>query len=211
MSAARANREVEIKLQLEDPGAARRLLRRAGFRVTRRRLFESNLVFDTPDLALRRAGKLLRLRVAGPAKLLTFKGPAEPGRHKSREEIEVRVSDPETLALILERLGMRPVFRYEKYRTEFGRGDAGGLVTLDETPIGHFLELEGTPEWIDETARELGFTPADYITASYGRLFAEYAARQPQPPPDMVFPGAPRSVFAPSSRGKARGRGRRNT
>lgn len=187
MSRAGANREIEIKLRLEEPEAARRLLRRAGFRVRRRRVFESNAVFDTPELALRRAGKLLRLRVAGSRKLLTYKGPAEPGRHKSREEIELAVSDPQALALILERLGLRPVFRYEKYRTEFARPGSDGLVTLDETPIGNFLELEGGPEWIDQTARELGFTAADYITASYGRLFAEYAARQAHPPSDMVF------------------------
>lgn len=187
MSGVPLNHEVEIKLRLDDLEAARRLLRRAGFRVRRRRVFESNLVFDTPELALRRAGKLLRLRVAGGRKLLTYKGPAQPGRHKRREEIELDVSDPQALALIFERLGLRAVFRYEKYRTELARPGEPGLITLDETPIGNFLELEGPPEWIDSTARELGFTAADYITASYGRLFADYAARQAGAPSDMVF------------------------
>lgn len=206
-----ANREVEIKLRLEDPGEVRNLLRRAGFRVRRRRVFESNLVFDTPELALRRAGKLLRLRVAGGKHLLTYKGPAEPGRHKSREEIELAVSDPRALALILERLGMRAVFRYEKYRTEFERPGARGLVTLDETPIGNFLELEGAPEWIDRTASELGFTGADYITASYGRLFAEYAAGQALPDSEMVFAGGRGSASPLLRPGKARERNRKVT
>lgn len=188
MGVAKSNHEVEIKLRLADVGAARRALRRAGFRVWRRRLLESNVVFDTPDLALRRAGRLLRLRRAGRQRLLTYKGMAEPGRHKSREEIEVAVSDGRALHWILERLGMRAVFRYEKYRTEYQRPGKAGLVTLDETPIGNFLELEGSPKWIDATARELGFAGADYITASYGRLFFEWAASQPDPPSDMVFP-----------------------
>lgn len=187
MAGGKSNREVEIKLRLGDIGAARLALRRAGFRVRRRRLLESNVVFDTPDLALRRAGTLLRLRQAGRQRLLTYKGPAEPGRHKSREEIEVSVSDARALHWILEHLGLRAVFRYEKYRTEYRRPETAGLATLDETPIGNFLELEGPPRWIDATARELGFAGADYITASYGRLFFEWAASQPEPPSDMVF------------------------
>ena len=42
-------------------------------------------------------------------------------------------------------------FKYEKYRTEFADA-AGGTVTFDETPIGNFLELEGSGAWIDEMA-----------------------------------------------------------
>ncbi len=183
--------EIEVKLRLEDFDSIRRRLRRAGFRVTRRRTFESNLVFDTPELALRRAGQLLRLREAGRQRTLTYKGPSEPGRHKRREEIDVAVQDGPALRSLLERLGYQVVFRYEKYRTEYHRPGEEGVVTIDETPIGNFLEIEGTPEWIDRTAGELGFGPRDYITASYGRLFLEYAARQPVPPQHMVFAPEP--------------------
>jgi adenylate cyclase class 2 len=58
---------------------------------------------------------------------------------------------------------------------------------LDETPIGEFLELEGEPGWIDRTARELGFSEADYITDTYGALFEAYRARNPGAGADMVF------------------------
>jgi len=44
---------------------ARGLLRAAGFQVSRRRVFETNTVFDTPELGLRRAATLLRVRQAG--------------------------------------------------------------------------------------------------------------------------------------------------
>lgn len=183
--------EIEVKLRLEDLASIRSRLRRAGFRVSRRRSFESNLVFDTPELALRRAGKLLRLREVGRDRLLTYKGPPETGRHKRREEIDVAVQDGPALCSLLERLGYQVVFRYEKYRTEYHRPGEEGVVTIDETPIGNFLEIEGTPEWIDRTAGELGFEARDYITASYGRLFLEYAARQPAPPQHMVFAPEP--------------------
>jgi len=187
MSRSGSRAEVEVKLRLHDIGSIRRLLRRAGFRLRRRRTFESNLVFDTAGLDLRRAGKLLRLRAVGREHLLTYKGPAEAGRHKRREELDVAVQDGEALRLLLERLGFRVVFRYEKYRTEYHRPGEDGVVTIDETPIGNFLEIEGAPEWIDRTAAELGFHTGDYITASYGRLFLEYAMRQSKPPAHMVF------------------------
>jgi adenylate cyclase class 2 len=164
-------REVEIKLRMTSAAAARKLLRGAGFVVARRRVLETNTVFDTPDLALRRAGSLVRVRRAGGEGLLTFKGPARIGRHKSREEMETAVASPAAAAAILTRLGLSPVFRYDKYRTEWARRGDAGHVVLDETPVGSFLELEGAPRWIDRTARELGFTPRDYITASYAALY----------------------------------------
>jgi adenylate cyclase, class 2 len=184
---AHGNREVEIKLAIGDPAAARRRLRAAGFRVYRRRVFESNTVFDTPDLVLRTAASLLRVRRAGSRNTLTFKGPPVPSRHKSREELEVELSDAGKMGAILERTCLRPVFRYEKYRTEFRQPGSPGTVTLDETPIGWYLELEGAARWIDRTARTLGFSDVDYITASYGRLYQEWQPRRGEKPADMVF------------------------
>ena len=114
-----SKREVEIKLSLPSAAHGRRLLRQAGFRVMRRRVYEDNLVFDTPQGKLRSGNLLLRLRVAGPVATLTFKGPPSKGRHKSRFESETAVSDPAACREILHRLGFRQVYRYEKYRTEY--------------------------------------------------------------------------------------------
>jgi adenylate cyclase class 2 len=188
MSSASENCEVEIKLKIASATMARRLLRQAGFHVSRRRVFEDNLVFDTPDLALRREGKLLRLRETGRSALVTYKGPAAPSKYKSREEVEFTASGAGGVAVVLERLGFVKVFRYQKYRTEYGRGRGPGMVTLDETPIGCFLEIEGPPDWIDRTARRLGFQESDYITGSYGGLYLSRRQQQDNLPPDMVFP-----------------------
>jgi adenylate cyclase, class 2 len=178
--------EVEIKLAVLGAAAARSLLRAKGFRVFKPRVFESNDALDTPEQRLRAAGSLLRIRSVKREVTLTFKGPPRNSKHKSREEREVKASDAHTLAAILERLGFQRVFRYQKYRTEFRRGKAG-IVTLDETPIGTYLELEGPPEWIDRTARLLGFTEMDYITLSYGQLYLDWCARHGRVPGDMVF------------------------
>ena len=182
-----SGREIEIKLPLPDAAAGRRLLDAAGFRLLQSRVFEANTLFDSPDGRLRAAASLLRLRQAGPRVLLTFKGPATFQKHKSREELEIELSDATTAAQILARLGFLPVVRYEKYRTEYAEAGQPGLVTLDETPIGDFLELEGPPEWIDRTAARLGFREADYITASYVALHHEFCRARGLPPSDMVF------------------------
>ena len=187
MSSPGTHREVEIKLRLDSAAQGRRMLRRAGIPVKRRRLFGSNLVFDTPDLALRGRGALLRLRQSGAHCTLTYKGPASSGKHKSRDEAEVRLNAVEPAQQILAHLGLEMVFRYEKYRTEYGKAGWPGLILLDETPVGAFLELEGPPAWIDRTTRRLGFSESDYITLSYGRLYLEFCREQQLAPTHMVF------------------------
>ena len=179
--------ETEVKLAVPDADGARRLLRTAGFAVTRPRVFEVNTVFDTGSRALRKSSRLLRVRKAGRVVTVTYKGPPTVGRHKSREELEVTVSDARTIAMMMERLGFRPSFRYEKYRTEFRQPRRSGTAVLDETPIGVYLELEGTSPWIDRTARLLGFHETDYITASYGRLYLEWCRKKKRKPGNMVF------------------------
>jgi adenylate cyclase class 2 len=185
-TAPNKSQEVEIKLAVPGAAAARRLVRGKGFRVIKPRVFESNDVFDTPELRLRQSASLLRIRTVKREVKLTYKGPPQNSKHKSREELEVSASDAQTLAVIFARLGFQRVFRYEKYRTEFRRGRTG-IVTLDETPIGTYLELEGPPAWIDRTARLLGFAERDYITLSYGRLYLDWCAQQGREPGDMVF------------------------
>lgn len=99
-------------------------------------------------------------------------GPGE--RYKVREEREVGASDDGAIAEILAALGLAPRFRYEKFRSTYRLpGIAHVVVELDETPIGDFLELEGRREAIDRAAARLGFGRADYITESYGALYAE--------------------------------------
>ena len=183
--------EVEIKLAVASAVAGRRLLREAGFRVIERRAFEANTLFDTPDLRLMSGDSMLRVREIRRTAKLTYKSAGETGRHKRREEIEVTLSDAGKFRSILERMGFAPAFRYEKYRTEY-RGQGTGWAMLDETPIGVYLELEGSARWIDRTARRLGFSELDYITLSYGRLYLKWCEDHACKPGHMVFHRAER-------------------
>ncbi len=184
--------ETEIKLAVKDARSARRLLREAGFVVSRPRVFEANTVFDTPELRLRTSSCLLRIREAGRVATITYKGAPEAGKYKSREELELEIGDAATMIAIIERLGYRRVFRYEKYRTEFRQPRRAGVVMLDETPVGVYLELEGTPAWIDRTTRKLGFPESGYITASYARVYLDWCAANGCTPGDMTFQSEPR-------------------
>ena len=182
--------EVEVKLPVADRGAIRRRLVELGFKPAVRRHFERNSLLDFPDRRLRKEGCLVRLRYAGGKSLLTFKGRrVRSGRFKVRPEIETRLTDGALILEILERLGLRIAFRYEKYRTIFRRAsDPGGTeIAYDETPIGTYVELEGPRRWIDQVARQLGYRPADYITASYGRLYLWWCEAHGRTPSHMVF------------------------
>jgi adenylate cyclase class 2 len=179
--------ETEIKLRVPDVRTGRKLLGAAGFAVSCPRVFESNLILDTPRQTLRRASTLLRVRQAGKRTTVTYKGRPTVTRHKSREELELTVTDAATMRTIFERLGFGPAFLYEKYRTEYRQERGAGMATLDETPVGLYVELEGSPRWIDRTARQMGFGESDYITASYARLYLDWCRTNGVKPSNMVF------------------------
>ena len=187
--------ETEIKLRIGHPRHARTLLESHGFQISVPEVFERNVVLDDASSSIRGRGCLLRLRQAGETATITFKGVATSGKHKEREERETTVAHFDQMLVILERLGFRQTFLYEKYRTEY-RLPQGGVVTVDETPAGNFLEIEGDPAWIDATAQLLGFTEADYLTLSYGKIYAEWCEQQGVAPGNMTFT-LPRSVPDP--------------
>jgi adenylate cyclase class 2 len=195
----KSNTEIEIKLRIGDRRRFLRQLGRLKAKLTRVRVHEMNTLYDTSDGQLARQGQMLRLRVesaasrgpgAGQRKVakdrpastgvLTFKGPENraetnnPEPYKVREEHELCISNPEEMSKIFEAVGLRPCFRYEKFRTTFSLpGMARLKLTLDETPIGVFVELEGERGEIDRAAGMLGFGRSNYINNSYGALFVE--------------------------------------
>ena len=178
-------REIEIKLPIQDPGTLRKKLHLKGFRTIVPRHHEFNLVFDTPDQHLRKSGRLLRLRSAADRVILTAKTPPQrknsESAYKVREETEVHVADFDTMRDILEKIGYEVIFTYEKFREILLFGEA--MAMLDETPVGNFMEIEGSPKTIDTLARELGYTRDQYITANYRSLFLATGGHG-----DMRFP-----------------------
>jgi adenylate cyclase class 2 len=181
-------RETEIKLPLDSsPAAIRRRLQGLGGAVVHRRHLEDNFILDLPDGRIRRRRCLLRIRFTGSMRgLLTFKGPGRILRQtKSRLEIESALDDGPAALEVFSRIGLRPRFRYQKYRTLFRLGPL--QIALDETPIGNYLEIEGPPSRIHAAARRLGFTPDSFITTSYRELFFEYRRQNHMRSRHMLF------------------------
>jgi adenylate cyclase class 2 len=178
-------KEVEIKFRIADLRALTRALKRAGFKQVTPSTHEMNALYDLPGQKLRRQGQLLRLRKYGDQWVLTHKSKSTAGRHKIRLELETRVENGEQMDAILRALRYAPTFRYEKYRAEWTDGD--GHVVLDQTPIGVFGEIEGTPRWIDHTARALRIQPADYITQTYADLFFQWKRKTRSKATEMTF------------------------
>ena len=115
------NLEAEVKFYVPDLDAIRRQLAAVGALLVQPRIYERNIRFDNAWEGLLRKGQLLRLRQDNRVRL-TFKGiPPDdrPTEVKVREELEVEVSDFDTLALLLERIGFEPLQVYEKYRETF--------------------------------------------------------------------------------------------
>jgi adenylate cyclase, class 2 len=188
--------ETEVKIRFpEGAAAARALIERVGYELFEERTLESDQLFDRANEELRASDRVLRLRRTGERAIVTYKGPksnqAQLQRYKSREEIEFDISNAPAFERMLDRLGFVPRFRYEKYRTKFrAPGESGvlaGVVSIDETPIGVFLELEGAPDWIDQTASRLGLSTEEYLTASYANLYQQYLRAYPATSQDMTF------------------------
>lgn len=181
--------ETEIKFRVDDlQGLADRLVA-AGFTVQTPRSFEANVLYDSPTRQMRTRTEILRIRNYAGRCILTHKrlpdvGPGEDA-HKHRIETETEVSDGVALAQVFQSLGLVPAFRYEKWRTEWSDGE--GHCVVDETPIGKFAELEGSPAWIDRVAALLGVDPGHYITLSYGRLFDLWREQNGSSAQDLTF------------------------
>jgi adenylate cyclase class 2 len=180
-----ATLEREIKLRFGDAETARAAILRTGATPVRARRLQEDCLLDAADESLHRRRSVLRVRLESGKSLLTFKGPVQPSVMKVREELETVVGDGPLLLKILEELGFRIWFRYQKYREEFALEDV--IVALDETPVGTFVEIEGGDRGIGEMADALGRGPSDYLLDSYRRLYLLDCEARGVAPTDMLF------------------------
>ena len=184
--------EIEVKLRYDSVAP----LEGAGMQLTLEmpRHFEDNWLLDTPERQLSQRAAILRVRQVDEAGTLTFKEKAAPDaaatQFKARLEIETPIGDPESTVTLLERLGYRKWFRYQKYRTVYCAGLPSGTwlhVMFDETPLGNFVELEGTEDAIAEAVQLLNVRREEYILESYLALQINFCRALGRDLEDMVF------------------------
>ncbi len=171
--------EIELKLQVESHDAVRERLRELGGCFDGVYL-ETNFILDRPDGTLRRLGKGLRVRSMAceqgepVSSTLTFKGPRQAGAVKTREEVEVEVSDADNTCSILESLGYVCVLTYQKRRERWRL--AACRIELDEPPyVGNFVEIEGADEpAIRAVQHKLQLDAQLEVSPSYVHLLMDY-------------------------------------
>ena len=180
--------ETELKIPVADLESVRARVAALDGHLVHAAQREVNILFDTTRGDLTGAGRVLRLRRIGHRHILTMKGPARyEGKIKHREELETEVGDVGILAAILGHLGAHPVLRYEKDRETWQIDPV--TITLDHTPMGNFVELEGPGDHLDAVAGDIGIDASAAVVGSYVSLWQEYRTRHPelQLSKDMVF------------------------
>lgn len=184
-------REVELKARVEDLAASRRNIERAGAVL----VFEGSLrdrIYDTADRTLAAQDLVLRLRsyagTAGHSAHLDWKGPTtREGGFKVRSELTTGVTDPATLATILERIGFEIVGRIDReivqYEIAGDDSDAGvrTVVRFEQYPrMDVLVEVEGTSAGIERAISGLGIPRANFSADRLTDFVRAYEARTGQ-------------------------------
>lgn len=168
--------EIEVKIRVDEIKNLAEKILELGAKLEKERFFEENTLFDFPSKTLYKKRQALRLRRMNKKSFLTFKGPPKKSRKfKIREEYESEVKNEKQLRKILKSLGFIPVFNYEKHRTVYRK--KGLKISLDETSIGNFVELEGEREKIVKFANALGVSKKEFIKLDYIQLIKKESAK----------------------------------
>ncbi|MCB1055870.1 MAG: class IV adenylate cyclase [Acidobacteria bacterium] len=176
--------ERELKFSLDELEALRERLIELDAERVNPGAFEDNWVLDRDD-ELKAKGCLLRLRKDGQGAVITFKGPASfDGGVKERTESETRVGNLEEARRLFEQLGYHAVRRYQKVREEWYLGAV--TIALDHTPIGDFVEFEGSGA--ETVAKRCGFDLTKAERHTYLEIYDERVRQDPTLPREMVFP-----------------------
>jgi len=177
--------EIEVKFPLRDRAELLRKLQDIGASRLYPETFEDNIVLDRRG-ELKTKGALLRVRKFGKYSLVTYKGPMSmEGGVKSREEVQTGVESFELAIQLLDSLGFKPVFRYQKFR-EVWRIQAVEVV-LDRTPIGEYFEIEGPLDLIRSISADLGMNMDQAIRQTYADLYRQARRSRSDLPENMVF------------------------
>lgn len=200
--------EVEMKFRAADHDLLRRRLAGRGA-VEEPTVVQVDTYLSHPSRDFLRTNEVFRLRRIGAENRITYKGPKRAGPTKTREEIEITLTEGEDvfhqLSRLFEHLSFRPVATLRKQRTTFHLSDPPLRieVALDRAEgLGDFVEIEivaaaesdlpAAQGAVLALASELGLTEVE--PRSYLRMALE-ARGQIQGPGSST--GAPRPAADP--------------
>jgi adenylate cyclase class 2 len=140
-------------------------------------LSQADTYFDDAEgtLFASDCGLRLRRQIIGDSEsiILTYKGPRQDARFKSRQEIEIEVSDFEVAAQLLTALGYEKALVFEKRRQVWRLADCE--VCFDELPLlGSFVEIEAPGEsQIGDVLEKMELVHLGHVNESYAQLMRE--------------------------------------
>lgn len=171
--------EIEAKLKVPALDPIRERLRACGAQRVGC-VIETNYILDRADQPLWQRDAALRVRgvevLDGPRQpaRLTYKGPAQAGRFKARQEIEVEIADARRAVELLAAVGLTVALCYEKRRETWRFQRC--LVELDKLPVlGDHVEIEGPDDAaIDAVRARLGLAATPHVPESYVAMLAAH-------------------------------------
>ena len=173
--------EIEAKLKIDSLDKIAKKLDELGAEFLEEQL-QTDLYFDDADKTLTKTDRCLRLRrqLVGRSEriFVTYKGARQKSEFKKRQEIELEVTDADSMEELLSALAYEKILVFEKRRRIWRVGQCS--VALDELPLlGDFVEIEGPDDKrIADVQRSLGLTDLPHIKESYASLVAEKLRQQ---------------------------------
>lgn len=160
-------------------------------------VFETNIRYDNDTENLRRNNCLLRLRKDSRNRL-TYKSPSREPIYDNRQfkvfrELEVEISDFDTMHEILTAIGFYQAQIYEKKRETFHWN--GCHLCFDTIPFGDFLEIEGDENRIRQTSELLGLEWSKRIITNYLAIFETLRKKNGWTFSDLTFTNFKNVVF----------------
>ena len=168
--------EIEAKLKVDSLESVERQLQTLGAQFVEQQ-HQIDYYFDDEKSAFAKNDKCLRLRLQSiendKTTFLTYKGPKEKDNFKKRVEIEIQISDIESVENLLSVLGYKNKLLIEKRRKIWKLGPC--LIVLDSLPsLGCFVEIEGPDSSkIADAQKKLGLEKIRHIPDSYAELMTK--------------------------------------
>ncbi len=170
--------EVEVKVKLNDLKEFKKRILELGAKRFKK-VLEEDIYFKHPSVDFKKTDEALRLRRVNGKINLTYKGPKLSSISKTREELNVEISDFNTCKLLFEKLKFQILAHVSKRREVYLIDDVKIYVD-DVKDLGVFAEFEilVKEEGYVKTAEDkvfnlierLGFKRSDSITLSYLEL-----------------------------------------
>jgi predicted adenylyl cyclase CyaB len=173
-------REVELKALVDDLQTARKMLEKAGAKLS----FEGRLSdrrYDVESRELLQRDEVLRVRrYQGTGSSKTFfdwKGPTETQDvYKIREEVSTLVEDFEGLNQILARLGFIVTMEIDRDIAQYELG--GAVIRFETYPrMDILVEVEGQPDSIESAIEALGIARGKFSSDRLATFVSRFEQR----------------------------------